>query len=150
MKRARKTDRSIIALFICSVAAVLVNTAYADSSGRLFTTSEQRAELDKMRRHSHHKRVGKSWAENAAVAKKSLAINGVVVRSDGKNTAWVNGKSNLKTNKPEVGVEIYSQNIKSDSVTITLSNLNKWVTLKPGQIVDPVTGKISDSYKVKK
>jgi hypothetical protein len=150
MKLVRKTGRSIIVMFICSVAAVLVNTAHADSFGRFFTTPEQRAVLDKMRHHPHHKRAGKKPTKSVAVAKKGLEINGVVVRGDGKNTVWVNGKSNFKTNFPEAGVEIVSRNIKSDSVTITLSNLNKRVALKPGQILDPVTGKISDSYKIKK
>lgn len=140
----------MIALFICSVAVVLVNTAHADTFGRFFTTPEQRAVLDEMRRHPHHKRVKNKPAEDAVVARKGPGINGVVVREDGKNTVWVNGKSNYKINIPEAGVEIASQNIKSDSVTITSSSLNKRVTLKPGQIVDPVTGKISDSYKVKK
>ena len=150
MKRVRKTAYSIMALFVCSMIVAWVNMAHADSFGRLFTTPEQRAVLDKMRRHPYDMRAGKKLDENAAVVKKGLVINGVVVRGDGKNTVWVNGKNNFKTNKPEVGVEVRSQNIKSDSVTITLFNLNKRVTLKPGQIVDPVTAKISDSYKVRK
>jgi hypothetical protein len=128
MKLPGKTAYPMIALFICSVTVVLVNTAHADTFGRFFTTPEQRAVLDKMRRHPHHKQVKNKPAEDAVFARKGPGINGVVVREDGKNTVWVNGKSNYKTNIPEAGVEIVSQNIKSD----------------------PVTGKISDSYKVKK
>jgi len=76
-------------------------------------------------------------------------INGIVIRSDGKNIVWINGKSNLGTNKPEVNVKVRSKDIKGNAVTITLSNSNKRITLKPGQTVDPRTGQVLDSYKLK-
>ena len=69
--------------------------AFADEPplGRLFLTPEQRAALDNARRN----RI-RAEALAAAADKKpkipparSVTINGVVSRSDGESTVWVNG-----------------------------------------------------------
>jgi len=149
MLLTRKSVYLFIMLFISSMAVSWVNEAQANSFGRFFTTPKQRAVLDQIRRNPQYNTTSRIASKLAPVAKKDIDINGIVVRSDGINTVWINGKSNLKTNKPEVGVRIYSQNIKRESVTITLSNPDIRVTAKPGQTVDPITGKVSEVYKVK-
>lgn len=124
----------------------IANPLQAESFDRIFTTAKQRAILDNIRRYSKQKKVG-SKIPQTVFNNKEVNVNGVVFRSDGINTVWINGKSNLKTNKPEAGVKIYKKDIKSDSVTITLSNPSKRITLKPGQTVDPLSGKIRDRYR---
>lgn len=132
------------------VSAVPVTAVAADDLGRLFTTPKQRAVLDNIRRKPGYKmrRKKKSSSANNTV-RKGLEIDGVVIRDDGKNTVWINGKSNLKTNSPQAGVHVQQSRISSDSVTVTISNPNKRITLKPGQSIDPVTGRVRESYKVK-
>ncbi|NOX43872.1 MAG: hypothetical protein GXP19_09105 [Gammaproteobacteria bacterium] len=135
-------------VFVVSVLTLsLVSSAQADSLGRIFTTPKQRVILDNIRRHPKQKKAYSTSAK--AVLPSAVNVDGVVIRDDGKNTVWINGKNNINTNKPEVGVKVNKRNITSDSVTITLSNSNKRITLKPGQTVDPMTGKVRDAYNIK-
>ena len=135
-------------LFVLFIS--MTNVSADDGFGRLFTTSKQRALLDKIRRQPGYKSLRKS---PRSVIKKpvnrNLNVNGVVIRGDGKNTVWINGKSNLKTSQPQTGVKVYNNKIRSDSVTLSLSGRKKNIKIKPGQAVDPRTGKVLDAYKVK-
>ncbi len=126
----------------------------AESFGQIFTTPEQRSILDDIRRHSRQKnpkqKKMKSKTLQTTFDNKSVNVNGIVIRSDGKNTVWINGRRHLNTNAPETGVKVHQRSVTSDSVTITLSeNPSKRITLKPGQIVDPRSGRVRDSYKLK-
>lgn len=56
--------------------------------GRLFYTPEQRAGLEKARLQN---RTQTSPA--IAIAPRPLTYDGVVLRSDGRSTRWVNGKT---------------------------------------------------------
>jgi len=123
-------------------------SAKTEPFGRIFTTPKQRALLDNIRRYPRQKKT-RSKTTQAISPKKGVNINGIVIRSDGKNTVWINGKSNLLTDRPEVDVKVNRSDIRKDSVTITLSNPNKRITLKPGQAVDPLTGKVRDGYKAR-
>lgn len=126
------------------------NVSADDGFGRLFTTSKQRALLDKIRSQPGYNSTRKSKPlTKKNPANRNLNINGVVIRDDGKNTVWINGKSNLTTSKPQAGVKIYQNKINSDSVTLGLSGRKKNITLKPGQTVDSRTGKVLEAYKVK-
>ncbi len=135
---------STLSLLMLGVA----NPVQAESFGRIFTTAKQRAILDNIRRYSKQKKAGSKILQTV-FNNKEVNVNGVVIRSDGINTVWINGKTNLNTNTSEAGVKIYRKDIKSDSVTITLSNSSKRITLKPGQAVDPLSGKIRDRYRTK-
>lgn len=53
-----------------------------EALGRLFFTPESRQKLDRQREHNITEHVGEDPV---------LTINGVVTRSSGKRTAWVNG-----------------------------------------------------------
>lgn len=54
--------------------------------GRLFFTPEQRASLDRLRQHSV-----KQSTDSATGNGLAITVQGVVRRSSGKDTAWVNG-----------------------------------------------------------
>lgn len=121
---------------------------YADSFGRLFTTPKQRVILDNLR-HTPRSQSALKINTKKSAQKKLLKVNGVVVRSDGKNTVWINGTSNPGGNNSLVGVEVLNHDINSGSVSMMLSSRNKNISLKPGQTIDLMTGKINRSYKVK-
>ncbi|MDP2267062.1 MAG: hypothetical protein Q8J70_10965 [Thiobacillus sp.] len=87
--------------------------------GRLFYTPAQRAQLETARAHNVTQRA--SPKQNQPVsAPAPLRYDGVVIRSDGKSTRWVDGKA-------EVG---------ASSVT----------GLKPGQI--RANGKVYEPYQI--
>ncbi|NDP49282.1 MAG: hypothetical protein GZ085_13015 [Sulfuriferula multivorans] len=87
--------------------------------GRLFYTPTQRAQLESARAHKQTQRPS-TKQRPAMSAPAPLRFDGVVIRSDGKSTRWVNGKA-------EVG---------ASSVT----------GLKPGQI--RANGKVFEPYQV--
>ena len=87
--------------------------------GRLFYTPAQRAQLESARARNQTQRASPQQRQ-AISAPAPLRFDGVVIRSDGKSTRWVNGKA-------EVG---------ASSVT----------GLKPGQI--RANGKMYEPYQV--
>lgn len=78
--------------------------------GRLFYTPVQRAGLEQARLHNRTLPV-----TTASIPPRPLTYDGVVIRSDGHSTRWVNGK-------PQAG-DSYEFNARGK-------------TLKPGQTLD--------------
>jgi hypothetical protein len=80
---AAARHKRLVAIAACLAAAV----AGAADLGTLFTTPEERARLDRLRR-------GEPPAtENSSVTGRSNApvVTGYVKRSDGRNTVWIDG-----------------------------------------------------------
>ena len=69
---------------LLALACALSSAATGEDLGRLFFTQERRQQLDYQRQHNLEKRP-------EVVEDPRLAIDGVVVRSSGKRTVWVNG-----------------------------------------------------------
>ena len=59
----------------------------ASAEGRLFYTPSQRTALEQARLH----RVTELKTTQASPANSPLIFNGIVLRSDGHNTRWING-----------------------------------------------------------
>ena len=87
--------------------------------GRLFYTPAQRAQLETARAHNVTQRASPKQSKPVS-APAPLRYDGVVIRSDGKSTRWVDGKA-------EVGASSVSG-------------------LKPGQI--RANGKVYEPYQV--
>jgi hypothetical protein len=88
----------------------------ATDPGRLFYTPEQRAQLEAAR----DRNVTQTRQASPTVSPAPLRFDGMVIRSDGKSTSWVNGR-------PQVG----ASGVKG---------------LKPGQI--QADGKVYEPYQV--
>ena len=116
---ARRLISIILTLLLTTPAA------QAEGLGRLFFTPAQRAQLN-----SHHYLPTPAVTTpevlaDAPDAEHSLTVNGIVQRSGGKRTAWINGAA--KT------VEQGDEN--PTSVMVNLPDQNKKVRLKVGQRV---------------
>lgn len=112
--------RHVTASMLIVFAALGVGaTASAADTGRLFYTPVQRAQLETARAHNVTQRTSPKQDQPVS-APAPLRYDGVVIRSDGKSTRWVDGKA-------EVG---------ASSVT----------GLKPGQI--RANGKVYEPYQV--
>jgi hypothetical protein len=119
---------------------LLLPTASADVvGGRLFFSPEQRALLDRARQQNVRIDVS---ADNST---EIFTLNGVVRRSDGRSTAWVNGKP-LVENPQDSGFKILARK-KSGAYTLKLPYAEQALQLKVGQSEDATTGEISESYR---
>jgi hypothetical protein len=115
--------------------------------GRLFLTPEQRAALDNARRN----RIRAEAMVAAAQKKpkippaKSVTINGVVSRSDGESTIWVNGRPT--EGETEDGMRVVIAPGSQSSVVLREPAKGKQVRLKVGQHADLISGRIDEPYE---
>lgn len=86
--------KSLLILTVALCAATSTAHAEADplAPGRLFYTPAQRAQLEQMRA-APAARAQRASAEPAYVP--PVRFDGMVVRSDGRHTRWVNGRAQL-------------------------------------------------------
>jgi hypothetical protein len=124
-------------LAILCFAVLITCPAHAEISGRLFFTPEQRAMLDTARRQN----IQQATEEQAAMS-GGVSFNGVVKRSDGRTTVWLN-------NRPASGADAANRlgSIKNGSTVLKMPFPGKSVDLKVGQRLDSVTGRAVESYQ---
>ena len=128
--------------------ACLAVPAFADEPplGRLFLTPEQRAALDNARRNRIRAEALAAAADKKPKipAPKSVTINGVVTRSDGESTVWVNGRPT--DGETEDGMRVVIAPGTGSSVVVREPDKGRKVQLKVGQRADLVTGRVQESY----
>ncbi len=135
-------NRSIISLIAlcCLVSTSSLAAYYEESSlGKLFNTPAQRQKIDAFRK-------GKSMGvAREQISPTDIKVQGIVKRSDGASTVWVNGKNTLDSSHVGgVNVRLNSVSDSSDKVTVGIKN--KTVRLKPGQVWSEDSGRITDGY----
>ena len=114
----------VTSLFIVAIGAPA--PAAAENLGRLFFTPQQRQDLDRRRQANIQ--------DSAASAESLVTVNGQVSRSSGKTTTWINGVPQANAKKPRDPAQ----------VTLPGGEGEASVTLKIGQTLDKVRGKIRD------
>jgi hypothetical protein len=117
---------------------------YADSGAgelnRLFTDRESRARMDAARKGDPV--IEKSGEEGSY---RNVRVDGVVIRENGDNVIWLNGESNKNSDKIN-GVHIRSRQIDRNNYRVPVRLEDKTVRLKPGQVWNNESGKVSDNY----
>jgi hypothetical protein len=119
-------------------AWLLPSPGYAEGSlGRLFYTPEQRARMDVARQHERSIRIDE---EESAPQSANILLNGVITRSDGKSTVWINNRiQNEATQSATVG--------KGGEVRIVTPGAKRAVPLKVGQSIDMNSGQVEEVYR---
>ena len=110
--------------------------------GRLFFTPAQRATLDTMR----EKNIGKeavSEKEPAPPLPQNVTLDGVVRRSDGKNTVWLNSRAVTAPKAGGIGV---STRKNDNRVRLNVPESGRSIDLKVGQTAEIVSGTIAENY----
>ncbi|MET0217652.1 MAG: hypothetical protein ABW205_06970 [Burkholderiales bacterium] len=125
-----------------ALAMILVSASsvYADSMGRLFFTPEQRLMLDSARRQKV-----KIEEQSEEQAPEIVSLNGVVKRSDGQTTVWLNNRA-VSDRRTPGGVTIVPQGTASDPVTFRMPQGDRAVSLRVGQNLDVTTGQVVEPY----
>lgn len=121
---------------ILSGALLALSLAYqpvrAEDLGRLFFTPEQRAMLDLARR------TQSTTAPSGDTGSDGVTLSGIVTRSDGRQTVWINGR-------PQPAGVATSRS--PSSASIPLPGGGGQVRLRVGQTLDPSSGKVEEGYR---
>lgn len=120
-------------------AWVLVpSPGWADGAlGRLFYTPEQRARMDVARQHERSARIDE---EESAPQSTNILLNGVITRSDGKSTLWIN---NRIQNEASQAATVS----KGGEVRVVTPGAKRTVPLKVGQSIDMSSGLVEEIYR---
>jgi len=114
------------------VALVAPSASVAQELGRLFFTPEQRKALDARRKA----RVPDKPVAAAVVASPTTRVDGLVKRSGGPSTVWVNGEALTEGSGDAPRI--------APSLSVTLRDGGRRTALKPGEILDRGTGEVRD------
>jgi hypothetical protein len=142
------TPRSRALLTVVALLAIPSAQAAEPVIGRLFFTPEQRDQLDAGRREAIANRNRPAPAKAAPVPKapppQVVTLHGVVKRSDGEATVWVNGKP-VSSHFEEA--DIGAGTIARDSVGFAVPGSKRRVRLKVGQSLEAMSGTIEEGYR---
>ncbi|MEO8163772.1 MAG: hypothetical protein ABI619_00115 [Betaproteobacteria bacterium] len=125
-----------ILLLICSTLPWGA-THSAQPLGRLFFTPTQRETLDagKHLATANRKKLG---------GPRTATLNGVVTRSDGESTVWVNGTKVVGNGASGVNASV--SDTDPAAARVKLRGTRQSIRLKVGQRFDRSTGKITEPY----
>ena len=142
------TPRSRALLTVVALLAIPSTQAEERVIGRLFFTPEQRDQLDAGRRDAIANR-NRPPPTKAAPAPKApppqvVTLHGVVKRSDGAATVWVNGRPvSSRFEEADIG----AGTIARDSVGVAVPGSKRRVRLKVGQSLEAMSGTIEEGYR---
>ena len=141
--------------------------SYAEQRiGRLFSSPEQRMELDRMRNDPGFGKKSEPAADRPASGSRSepatasgslpesagarlaraVTLNGVVLRSDGHRVAWIDGVESATGTTLPAGVRIEAQRTPGGSLYVRLPEGRASAALKPGQTID-AKGRVREVYE---
>ena len=147
------------------VLAPAFDCAAESRIGRLFSTVEQRIELDRIRDRPAVEPAAEPAASEPEVEAEPrlvldpeprrnatplvVTVNGLVIRSDGHHLAWVDGvEADAGAKAPgRAGVEV--DRAPGGHIRIRSPERGVHVDLKPGQTIDVVRGSVFEAYETR-
>ena len=127
------------------------------SIGRLFSTPEQRAELDRIRHDAEvageetpdtlNPPLEMQHGSEIAPRARTVTIDGILLRSDGHGVAWVNGVEVVAGTTTPGGVRVGAVHARRRHVRIRMPGSQVGTELEPGQTIDVVSGRVLDAYE---
>jgi hypothetical protein len=129
-------------LFTLIAVLAVSGAAPAEPLGRLFFTPAQRSALDAGKRLSTSPAASKPAAPRGP---GSITLSGVVRRSDGEYTVWVNGRAVGKGGPP--GVSAAPSANHPSAARVNVRGTNDPVEMRVGQKLTRSTGKIVETYQ---
>jgi len=111
-----------------------------DHLQRLFTTPQQRIELNNARKKTSEPEPKPKLPKQP----RYITFNGLVTRSVGPTTIWMNNESGSF----QKGFKIEEQQRQGLIVPIQLVGQKKGFTLKPGQTLNTLNGEIQENFEL--
>ena len=133
------TGRAAMMLALMLVAG----TACAAELGRVFFTPEQRAAMDDVRKKNIKGGAAGREEQPPATMPQNVSVNGVIRRSDGKNTIWLN---NRVIGEKQAGGINAAVGKTDGRVRLSVPESGRSVDLKVGQTVEITSGTVEESY----
>ncbi len=130
-------------------------TVSAQLPGRLFTTPAERARLDELRSEAPETQPATAdKAESDAgiavpVRREPLTMDGLVVRSGGPNTAWIDGKTVMQNEQVEKGVQVDIRRMNAQGAAIGVEEGAASVRVKVGQTFDPRKKQVTETFEAR-
>lgn len=129
-------------IFLLTIASLLGLAAPvgAEPLGRLFFSPDERAMLDQQRQKG-----GGDLPSILDTPTEHITLNGLVRRSSGKTTVWINRLPQHENENPQ-GVVIRQEKTAKPSAVLLLPS-GKQVQLKAGQTLDIARDKVREGYE---
>ncbi|MBK6636185.1 MAG: hypothetical protein IPG34_00120 [Rhodocyclaceae bacterium] len=135
---SRSAYRRFVRLALMLALVQPAASALAESApelGRLFFTAERRAALERQRQFN--------IMETRALEGATLSLDGVVARSSGKSTIWVNGRPSDDADSTQASVRAQLQRSNPGRATLTPGDENP-TQIKVGEVINRGTGERDD------
>ena len=152
--RVQKCSRHFCAFMCGLIFSFITQPTFADTTqpsirdlDRLFTTRHERAQLDSLRQRMAGGEMLTAPTTETSTPLATVKMQGIMQREKGKTVTWINGQSTLNSNHIDDHIRVTGQ-----PQALRGANLNidgQAVHLKPGQVWQPETGQIVESYKTK-
>jgi len=123
--------------------ATLSSPSWGEPIGRLFFTPDERAILDRARLKDG---ITEQQEGTPAQQSESLTLNGIVRRSSGKTTVWINKSAQHETDLPPDSKKQVRQSQQAD-FPVLVQKTGKTVPIKVGQTLNIDSGEIRESYQ---
>lgn len=130
----------------CLAAAIAAPAPAAEPLGRLFFTPAQRSSLDVARSQRTRVTVAtERTEETAAPMPEVISYGGMVRRSDGRTTVWINNRA-VSEKEAAGGSPIVSQVRPDGAVSLQVPQSGRSVSLKVGQSVELLSGSVEEGH----
>jgi hypothetical protein len=141
---------SYIKLFIIIGLYSLFLPVYADNLGTLFTSAKERQKLEKVRDRILPKKmevvqkgteteieIEEFVVKKEVIIRDPISIKGIVHRSNGKSAAWINEGNTFEGSLDAEFIQVPSNEIKTDQVTVKLTDDESEYQIKVGETYIP-------------
>jgi hypothetical protein len=132
MRPKRRFAMIRIILLLTAASSV----CYADNLQRLFTTPDERIELDRLRNRIE------VISPDIPEPPKNITFNGIIIRDQTPIAVWVNGSPETK----QEGFSVQVNQAKNTAIPIFLSKSGREAWLQPGQTVNTQNDKIVENF----
>ncbi|MGK0296417.1 MAG: hypothetical protein ACI9XC_000005 [Gammaproteobacteria bacterium] len=149
--------KNLILIFIFTLVCISLSAAADNGFGRFYTSPRQRMQLDEQRIKRPDEEIvvdivpdnlmDITSEEETVTIIDSITLNGLVYRTDGKNTAWLNSNSTNEGSIENQYTRVNENNVHSNNVEITLPDNQSRIELKVGQQYDVRSKQVYDLAK---
>jgi len=150
--QARKDGFCLLAWVLI---AAIASPTYADDLGRLFFSATERQALDAARATAalpvppppsvSATDVHLLPESPTDIATPSVTVNGIVSRSAGPSSAWVNGENLEKSRTSIPGSPDHPISVRHGALEFTPDRQQR-LRVKPGQTYDPIAARVLEAF----